>query len=137
LGSASDILGNRHDETGEDRMLWDLYQSYRISQLEGRLSSTEAAKTQDAVARDAAVRLEEKVDRLALICRAMFELVQETSGITEEQLRKRIVDVDLRDGQSDGRMTRQAKRCPKCEAAMSPQFGRCLFCGYKDESRAF
>jgi hypothetical protein len=118
-------------------MLWDLYQSYRISQLEDRVASAETAQTQDGVARDVAFRLEEKVDRLALICRAMFELVQETSGITEEQLRKRIVDVDLRDGQADGRMTPPAKRCPKCDATMSPQFGRCLFCGYKDESRAF
>ena len=118
-------------------MLWDLYQSYRINQLAGRVADAETAKSQDHVARDAMLRIEEKVDRLALICRAMFELVQESSGITEEQLRKRIVDVDLRDGQADGRMTPPAKRCPKCEATMSPQFGRCLFCGYKDESRAF
>jgi uncharacterized protein with PIN domain len=118
-------------------MLWDLYQSYKISRLEDRVSSAETAKSQDALARDAAVRLEEKVDRLALICRSMFELLQESSGITEEQLRKRIVEVDLRDGQADGRMTPEAKRCPKCQAMMSPQFGRCLFCGYKDESRAF
>ena len=118
-------------------MLWDLYQSYRISKLEGRVADAETAKAQDGVARDAAFRLEEKVDRLALICRAMFELVHESSGITEEQLRAKIVEVDLRDGQADGRMTQQAKRCPKCEATMSPQFGRCLFCGHQDESRTF
>jgi len=118
-------------------MLWDLYQSYRISQLDDRVSAAETAKTQDGVARDVAFRLEDKVDRLALICRAMFELVQETNGITEEQLRKKIVEVDLRDGQADGHMTPPAQKCPKCQAMMSPQFGRCLFCGYKDESRAF
>ena len=118
-------------------MLWDLYQSYRISQLEDRVASAETSKAQDGVARDAAFRLEEKVDRLALICRAMFELVHESTGITEEQLRQRIVEVDLRDGQRDGRMTPQAKRCPKCQAAMSPQFGRCLFCGYEDSERTF
>jgi hypothetical protein len=53
-------------------------------------------------------------------------------GISEEQLRKKIVEVDVRDGQADGRMTPRAQKCPKCEAMMSPQFGRCLFCGYKD-----
>jgi len=118
-------------------MLWDLYQSYRISQLEDRVASAETSRAQDGVARDATQRLEEKVDRLALICRAMFELLHESTGITEEQLRQRIVDVDLRDGQRDGRMTPQPKRCPKCKAAMSPQFGRCLFCGYEESERTF
>lgn len=118
-------------------MLWDLYQSYRISQLDDRVAAAEIAKTQDGVARDVAFRLEEKVDRLALICRAMFELIHETSGITDEQLRKKIVEVDLRDGQSDGRMTPPATKCPKCQATVSPQFGRCLFCGYKDGARTF
>ena len=51
--------------------------------------------------------------------------------ITEEQLRARIVEVDLRDGQADGRMTPLPKQCPKCQAKMSPQFGRCLFCGFQ------
>jgi hypothetical protein len=46
------------------------------------------------------------------------------------ELRNKIVEVDLRDGQADNRMTRRAKKCPKCEAMMSPKFGRCLFCGY-------
>jgi len=28
----------------------------------------------------------------------------------------------------------RAKKCPKCDAMMSPKFRRCLFCGYKDDS---
>ena len=114
--------------------VWDLYQSYRISELDGKISDVQTARTQDAVARDAAFRLEDKVDKLALICHAMFELIQESTGISEDQLRKKIVEVDLRDGQADGRVTPRAKKCPKCEAMMSPQFGRCLFCGHKDET---
>jgi len=67
----------------------------------------------------------------------MFELLHETSGISEEQLKKKIVEIDGRDGNVDGRITPQIKKCPKCAATMSPQFGRCLFCGYKDEAAAF
>ena len=48
--------------------VWDLYQSYRIAELDGKISDVQAARTQDDVARDAAFRLEDKVDRLALIC---------------------------------------------------------------------
>lgn len=91
--------------------IWDLYQQYRISELDNRVSSMQGSRNQDNVARDAAFRLEDKVE-----------------------LRKNILEVDLRDGQADGRMTLKAKKCPKCDAMISPQFGRCLFCGYKDES---
>lgn len=114
-------------------MLWDLYQSYRISQLDEKLDRVQSAPTGDAVAREALLRLEEKLDRLALISRAMFELLQAT-GISEQQLSEKVLEIDLRDGQADGRMAPRPKRCPKCEAMMSPKFGRCLFCGYRDES---
>lgn len=49
----------------------------------------------------------------------MFEL----GGIPEETLIAKILEIDLRDGQKDGRMSPTPKRCPKCEAMMSPKFG--------------
>jgi hypothetical protein len=76
--------------------IWDIYQAHQISELNEKVSNVQVSRTQDHVARDVAFGLEEKVDKLALICRAMFELVQESSGITEEQLRNKIVEVDLR-----------------------------------------
>ena len=114
--------------------IWDIYQAHQISKLNEKVSNVQVSRTEDNVARDVAFALEEKVDKLALICRAMFELMQESSGISEEQLRSKIVEVDSRDGQVDNRMTRRATKCPKCEAMMSPKFGRCLFCGYTDEA---
>ena len=78
-------------------------------------------------------RLEEKLDHLALITRAMFELMQE-AGISEERLNQKVVEIDMRDGQKDNRMSPRPKKCPKCEAMMSPKFARCLFCGHQDAS---
>jgi hypothetical protein len=80
------------------------------------------------------VRLEEKLDRLALITRALFELVEQSNGVSEAQLSAKVVEIDMRDGQADGRMTARAKKCPKCDAMMSPRFARCLFCGHQDDS---
>jgi hypothetical protein len=111
-------------------MLWDLYQQYRIGQLDRKVDSLQPNR--DVLARDLALRLEEKLDRLALISRAMFEL----TGISEEHLSAKVVEIDLRDGEADGRMSPRPKKCPKCEAMMSPKFGRCLFCGYPYESVA-
>jgi len=117
-------------------MLWDLYQQFRIRQLGQRLEKVEGVPITDGLARDAVVRLEEKLDRLALITRAMFELMQESSGLTEERLTAKVVEIDLRDGQQDNRAATRPTRCPKCDAMMSPKFGRCLFCGHKEETIA-
>ena len=78
--------------------------------------------------------LVEKVEGLALITRALFELLEESTGVSEEQLRAKITEIDLRDGQADGRMSPRPTKCPKCDAMMSPRFGRCLFCGEQDKS---
>jgi hypothetical protein len=114
--------------------LWDAYQSVQIGQLHSRIDRLQDSGAREQAAVRVATELEEKVNRLALICRAMFELLQQTSELTEEQLKAKIQEIDLRDGTADGRMTPQGKRCPKCDAMMSPRFGRCLFCGHQDEA---
>jgi hypothetical protein len=114
--------------------IWDLYQSSQINQLDMKVDRLMDAEAKVEATRRVEGDLDEKVNRLALICRAMFELLQQSSGISEEQLTKKVLEIDLRDGQADGRMTPKGRVCPKCGATMSPKFGRCLFCGYKNES---
>lgn len=110
-------------------IIWNLYQSENIRELHERMSSV---RTQDSVARDATLRLEARVDQLALLCQAMFELLQASSGLTDDQLNKKILEIDARDGQADGRSASRAKKCEKCGVMTSPRFGRCLFCGHRD-----
>ena len=86
------------------------------------------------IAQDANKHLVEKVEGLALITRALFELLEESTGVSEERLRAKITEIELRDGQADGRTSPQPAKCPKCDAMMSPRFGRCLFCGEQDKS---
>jgi hypothetical protein len=113
-------------------MLWDLIQQYQIGQLDAKLDRVQDASSRENIAREANKHLVEKVEGLALVTQALFELLQETTGVSEQRLRAKITEIDLRDGQADGRMTRRPKKCPKCDAMMSPQFGRCLFCGQQD-----
>ena len=44
-------------------IIWDLYQSHRIGQLDSRISDVQASSGRIRVARDAAFGLEEKHDR--------------------------------------------------------------------------
>lgn len=117
-------------------MIWDLYQQYQINQLDQKLDRINDNVASDRAVARAAAQLEDKVNRLALLCRAMFELMQQTTGVSEDQLKAKVVEIDLRDGQADGRMTATPKKCPKCGAMIAPRFGRCLFCGYQDEASA-
>jgi hypothetical protein len=115
-------------------MLWDMIQHYQIGRLDAKLDRVEATASESIIARETNKHLVEKVEFLALVSRALFELLQETTGVSEERLRAKITEIDLRDGEADGRMTRKGKKCPKCDATMSPKFGRCLFCGHQDTS---
>ena len=113
-------------------MFWDLFQHYQIGQLDERLARVQADAATQAGNVVAARMVDERVDRLVLMCHALFELVQQATGITEEQLKAKVLELDLRDGTADGRIAPKPKRCPKCDAMISPKFGRCLFCGQED-----
>ena len=41
--------------------------------------------------------------------------------MSEAKLSAKVVEIDLRDGQADNKMTAKPKRCPKCEAMLSPK----------------
>jgi hypothetical protein len=76
-------------------------------------------------------QLEEKLDRLALICRAMYELIQESSELSDEQLAAKVTEIDLRDGNADGKVTPRQTKCLECSSMICARFNRCLFCGYE------
>ncbi|MGE5246226.1 MAG: hypothetical protein ACM3SQ_18525 [Betaproteobacteria bacterium] len=116
-------------------LLWDAFQQTQQGELEDKLDRLQDETAETEGAQRQVLLLGAKVDRLALICRAMFELMQESGGASEDRLKAKITEIDLRDGTQDDRMTAKPKKCPKCDAMISPQFGRCLFCGYKDETR--
>ena len=77
----------------------------------------------------AAADIDERLSKLTLIAWAMWTLIQETTDLTEEDLMQRVKDLDLLDGQSDGKVTRQVARCSQCDRVMSPKHLRCLYCG--------
>ena len=71
----------------------------------------------------------ERLDKLVLINMAMWSLVQERTGVSEEDLANRIQEIDLQDGVADGKVTRNVRQCPNCRRTMSRRHNKCLFCG--------
>lgn len=72
--------------------------------------------------------VEERHQRLALVCRAMWELCSEKLGLNEEQLLGKITEIDLRDGKADG-ADRSPITCAHCKRPVSGRHAKCMYCG--------
>ena len=75
--------------------------------------------------------LEDHLDKLTLVCLAMWSLIQEKTGLTEEDLVERVTEIDLADGEADGKVTRRIAKCPKCDRMMAARHKRCMYCGHE------
>ena len=74
--------------------------------------------------------LNDRLDKLSLICSAMWQLMQEKTDLTEEDLMAKVQELDLADGVADGKVTKKKlQNCPGCNRVMSPRHKRCLYCG--------
>ena len=105
---------------------WDLHQDRRIAAAE---TMAESATSQASDFRGATQELRDRLDRLVLASMALWELLRERTDLTEEDLLKKVQEIDLRDGQADGRVTRPPRKCPKCGRVVSRRHARCLYCG--------
>ena len=72
--------------------------------------------------------ISERVNRLVLLCAAMWSILEET-GATEEQLKARIEEIDATDNVLDGRITARASQCTACDSMIAPGLTACQFCG--------
>lgn len=73
--------------------------------------------------------LQKQVNKIALVNQAMYELVRERTGITDEELRRKIREVDQRDGSEDGHINASPLRCPKCGGTVTSGALSCPTCG--------
>jgi hypothetical protein len=107
-------------------MLWDLLQQYQIGEAQQK-SQRAAHSANQAQSETADIR--RSLDTLILASNAMWELVKERDGLTDQMLLDRMRQIDLRDGHADGKITNTPATCPKCARVTSARSGRCIFCG--------
>lgn len=110
--------------------LWDLFQQ---GQIDHATSTAEYAK-RDAASNSQHIhvevqRLDAKIDRLAIICQALWELVRENTNLTESDIEQRIKAIDARDGRIDGKITGGPVKCPKCARPGHTRNRACAYCG--------
>jgi len=72
--------------------------------------------------------LNERIDKLLMIVRGMWALMEE-QGLTAEQLMAKIDEIDLQDGTDDGQVRPQVVECPSCQSKVAPNLRSCQLCG--------
>ncbi|MGB9602808.1 MAG: hypothetical protein ACPMAG_08455 [Limisphaerales bacterium] len=107
-------------------IFFDLYQNYNIKKAE---AEAESAKQAVERVRNEIYAINNRLDTLVLATQALFEIVKEQTGITEDQLVKKMEEIDLRDGVADGRITSQIVNCRKCGRKNNSKRLNCLYCG--------
>lgn len=73
--------------------------------------------------------LEGRLERLSIVSQGVWLLLKEKTGLTEDDLFAKVEDVDLRDGQLDGKVSRETTTCAACGRVMSRRHNNCLYCG--------
>ena len=106
-----------HDEAG-------------IGSLGAEASAARAASAAGSAKREV-THLEDRLERLSLVCMAMWSLIQDKTKLTEQDLMERVKVIDLMDGMEDGKASRTVQKCRACDRVMSSRHRKCLYCGAK------
>ena len=71
------------------------------------------------------------VEKLLMITEALWTLMKEQHGYSDDDLIRVIQDIDLRDGKLDGKVAKAEVRpdCPQCGRKLIGKRPVCLYCG--------
>jgi hypothetical protein len=105
-------------------LIWDLWQQGKIRDLE-RQQGDAAGRVTDAQERVRA--MDETVGRLMTTTAAMWSLVKERTGLTDQELLDRVKRMEEEEGKG------QAVECAKCGRTISARQRRCMYCGAERE----
>lgn len=89
-----------------------------------------AARTAaDMRAQNESIRFD--VEKLFMITQALWTFLQEEHGYSDDELIQRIQEIDLQDGQLDGKLAKAPNRpqCPQCGRKLIGKRPVCLYCG--------
>ncbi len=97
---------------------------------------TAAQRSDKSADRQTISNLEDRLDRLSLVCMAMWSLLQDKARLTEDDLLERVRTLDLMDGVADNKATRSVSKCARCQRTMSSRHRRCLYCGFEQTAQS-
>ena len=113
-------------------MIYDLWDVYQHGQISSARETAEAAKRDaghtDARLHHEVLRLDSKIDGLAMICQALVEILRDRGGVSEADIEAKMKEIDDRDGRSDGRIAGKPTECPSCRRPAHTRQRVCMYC---------
>jgi hypothetical protein len=106
--------------------MWDILQHFQIEKAR-TAAELASIKVDQLNARRDGTR--EDLDRLTLACQAMWELLSDHLGFTDDHLRATILEIDVRDGRVDGKISPMVVTCPQCGKNTRDTGNGCMYCG--------
>ena len=82
-------------------------------------------------------RLEMNLAKTLMISEALWELLRDKTGLTQDDLYKKLYQVDMRDGVLDGQNQAKVRNCPSCNRPVSGRHGAGLYCGHVIDESVF
>ena len=111
--------------------LWDSFQELRVSHATELIVPMNARTTELGVS---VGRLESAlksdVDRLTLVCQALWSLLEENTDVTLKDLESRLGDLEALNGEVLDALDQSKASCPRCNATIPVNMDKCQFCGH-------
>ena len=81
-------------------------------------------------ARSEIEELEYEVEKLLMITESLWNILKEQLGYDDEELFRRVHEIDMRDGRLDGKVAASVNPpCPECGRTLIGKRPKCLYCG--------
>ncbi len=109
--------------------MWDMLQQGQINNAQADAYSAKRDNAHTSLRLHKEVqRLESKINTLSLVSQALWELVRDSSELTEQDIESKINEIDLRDGKKDGKITGKPIDCPNCKRPTHTKLKMCMYC---------
>ena len=97
--------------------LYDIRQNQRISsaQSENKRTARNVQESQESLE-----ELRQSVKKLSVVCQAMWQLLQTTSGLSDQDLLETLQNIEQQN---------TAQNCSKCGRVQQSKKPNCLYCG--------
>jgi len=77
------------------------------------------------------------IEKLLMITEALWSLLKDQHGYSDEELAKRVEEIDMRDGKLDGKVSSPPTQCPSCNRPVSRKRPTCFYCGMEIKADLF